>query len=159
MPLASCAHSLQTRFQPTLFQTKQPPSTSSLTTSQPNSRTPTPGNQLKMSDQSASANTSAVDKGKGKSVAEPQHDTAMETEDSSSDEEVEVEEDNVAEDQDEEIDPSNIIPSGRRTRGVQIDYAKAAEQMKADGEMEEDSEDDGDFEEPPQDSDSEMKDK
>merc|ERR1711977_27544 len=51
------------------------------------------------------------------------------------------------------IDRTNIIESGRRTRGVKIDYAKAAE------EMDEDSDDDGDFEEPPQDSDAEMKDK
>ncbi|CZS88546.1 uncharacterized protein RAG0_00263 [Rhynchosporium agropyri] len=112
-----------------------------------------------MADQSESANTGIADKGKGKGVAEPQQDSTMDVEDSSSDEEVEVEDD-IAEDQeDEEIDRGNILPSGRRTRGVQIDYAKAAEQMKAAGEMEEDSEDDGDFEEPVQDSDSEMKDK
>ena len=57
------------------------------------------------------------------------------------------------------IDRTNIIESGRRTRGVKIGYAKAAEEMKAAGEMDEDSDDDGDFEEPPQDSDAEMKDK
>lgn len=57
------------------------------------------------------------------------------------------------------MDRGNIIESGRRTRGVKIDYAKAAEEMKQAGEMEEDSEDDDDFEEPVQDSDSEMKDK
>ncbi|KAG4416149.1 hypothetical protein DL98DRAFT_534420 [Cadophora sp. DSE1049] len=115
-----------------------------------------------MADQSGSANTSIADKGKGKGAAEPENDTTMEVDDSSSDEDVEVDEDDVVEEQDDEmaaIDRTNIIESGRRTRGVKIDYAKAAEEMKAAGEMDEDSDDDGDFEEPPQDSDAEMKDK
>lgn len=63
------------------------------------------------------------------------------------------------EDQDDEIDRNNIIPSGRRTRGVKIDFAKADAEMKQSGEIEEDSEDDGDFEEPAHESDHEMKDK
>lgn len=51
----------------------------------------------------------------------------------------------------EEIDPSNII-SGGRTRGRNIDFAKAdAEMPKDEGE---DEEDDEDFEEP--DNDEEM---
>ncbi|KAH7370562.1 hypothetical protein BKA65DRAFT_471761 [Rhexocercosporidium sp. MPI-PUGE-AT-0058] len=119
-------------------------------------------NHLKMADQSGSANTSITDKGKGKGAAEPENDTTMDVDDSSSDEEVEVDEDDVVEEQDDEMsamDRSNIIESGRRTRGVKIDYAKAAEEMKQAGEMDEDSEDDDDFEEPIQESDSEMKDK
>ncbi|QGI58285.1 hypothetical protein CEK26_000412 [Fusarium fujikuroi] len=40
----------------------------------------------------------------------------------------------------EEIDPNNIV-QGRRTRGAQIDFAKAAEQVPADDEDEEDDED------------------
>lgn len=40
----------------------------------------------------------------------------------------------------EEIAPSNIV-EGRRTRGAQIDFAKAAEQHPADDEDEEDDED------------------
>ena len=47
----------------------------------------------------------------------------------------------------EEIDTSNIIADGRRTRGRNIDFAKAAEEFPED-EDEEDEEDDDDFEEP-----------
>ncbi len=42
----------------------------------------------------------------------------------------------------EEIDLDNIIPDGRRTRGRQIDYAKAAQEMGP--ELDEDDEDDDD---------------
>ena len=45
----------------------------------------------------------------------------------------------------EEIDVSNVI--GSRTRGKQIDYAKAAAEAKDLGD-EDDDEDDDDFEEP-----------
>lgn len=45
----------------------------------------------------------------------------------------------------EEIDESNIITGGRRTRGKNIDFAKAAQEL---GDDEEDEEDDDDFEEP-----------
>lgn len=45
----------------------------------------------------------------------------------------------------EEIDTSNIISDGRRTRGRQIDFAKAAQDLP---EEEDDEEDDGDFEVP-----------
>src|SRR6516162_11355208 len=45
----------------------------------------------------------------------------------------------------EEIDTSNILSDGRRTRGRQIDFAKAAEELPED---EEDDDDDDDFEEP-----------
>jgi hypothetical protein len=44
----------------------------------------------------------------------------------------------------EEIDTSNILSDGRRTRGRQIDFAKAAEELPE----EEEEEDDDDFEEP-----------
>jgi hypothetical protein len=44
---------------------------------------------------------------------------------------------------DNEIDPSNIIAGGRRTRGKQIDFTKAAQELPA--EDDEDDEDD-DFE-------------
>lgn len=43
----------------------------------------------------------------------------------------------------EEIDTNNIV--GRRTRGRQIDFAKAAQDLPED---DEDEEDDDDFEEP-----------
>jgi hypothetical protein len=45
----------------------------------------------------------------------------------------------------EEIDTENIISGGRRTRGKNIDFAKAAQEA---GDDEEDEEDDGDFEDP-----------
>lgn len=43
----------------------------------------------------------------------------------------------------EEIDLGNIIQGGRRTRGRQIDFAKAAEELP---EEDDDEEDDEDFE-------------
>ena len=42
----------------------------------------------------------------------------------------------------EEIDLDNIIPDGRRTRGRNIDFAKAAEELP---EEDDDEEDDDDF--------------
>lgn len=53
----------------------------------------------------------------------------------------------------EEIDPSNIIPSGRRTRGKSIDFAKAAKGLPDD---DEDEDEDEDFRDP--DDDEDMKD-
>ena len=44
----------------------------------------------------------------------------------------------------EEIDTSNIIQSGRRTRGKEIDFKKAAEDLDED----EDEDDDEDFDAP-----------
>ena len=45
----------------------------------------------------------------------------------------------------EEIDTDNIIQDGRRTRGKQIDFAKAAEEA---GDDEDDDDEDDDFEDP-----------
>lgn len=45
----------------------------------------------------------------------------------------------------EEIDTDNIISDGRRTRGKNIDFAKAAQDA---GDEDEEEEDDEDFEEP-----------
>ncbi|KAK6583745.1 hypothetical protein PZA11_003475 [Diplocarpon coronariae] len=111
-----------------------------------------------MADQSAPANTAAADKGKGKGAAEPEEHDGMDV-DSSSDEDADevVDEINTAEENDEDnmetIDPGNIIPSGRRTRGVKIDFAKADKEMGP--ENDEDDLDD-DFNAP--ESDAEMKD-
>jgi len=92
--------------------------------------------------QAAAQQAAPVDKGKGKAV-EP-----IETEDESSDDEMqevegadEPEEDDLA-----EIDMSNIINTGRRTRGKQIDFAKAAAEEPA--KDDEDDEEDDDFEAP-----------
>lgn len=53
------------------------------------------------------------------------------------------------EDNMEEIDMDNIINDGRRTRGKQIDFAKAAEDAAKEGDLDDDDdEDDDDFEEP-----------
>jgi hypothetical protein len=49
----------------------------------------------------------------------------------------------------EEIDTNNIISGGRRTRGKQIDFVKASEELAAE-EGEEDEEDD-DFQAPAED--------
>ena len=49
------------------------------------------------------------------------------------------------EDNMEEIDPDNIIPGGRRTRGTQIDFAKAAE-TAGDLDNDDDDDEDEDFE-------------
>lgn len=46
----------------------------------------------------------------------------------------------------EEIDMSNIINTGRRTRGKTIDFAKAAE--AAGDDLDDDEDDDDDFEAP-----------
>lgn len=85
----------------------------------------------------------ASDKGKGKETVQ---DVSMDEagdddeEDSSEDEvdETAPVADDVDEDNMEEIDVSNIITDGRRTRGRQIDFAKAAEQVPEDDDEEED---------------------
>jgi len=90
-------------------------------------------------------------KGKGKAAAEPQEDTGMDVDDSSEDEVDENEPIADEEDEDnmEEINTDNIIPSGRRTRGRNIDFAKAAAEMPADEDDDEDEDDD--FEAPDED--------
>ncbi|KAM0349694.1 hypothetical protein ACHAPU_003523 [Fusarium lateritium] len=82
----------------------------------------------------------AEDKGKGKAPAEhaTEDSTMDEDDDDESDEDEEVAE--ADEDGMEEIDPNNIVQGGR-TRGAQIDFAKAAAQHPADDEDEEDDED------------------
>lgn len=55
----------------------------------------------------------------------------------------------------EEINTDNIIPSGRRTRGRNIDFAKAAAEMPADEDDDEDEDDD--FQAPDENEDEEMK--
>ena len=48
----------------------------------------------------------------------------------------------------EEIDHDNIIPDGRRTRGVKIDFVEAAKKL---GEEEDDDDEDDDFNAPDED--------
>ncbi|KAK0508332.1 hypothetical protein JMJ35_009416 [Cladonia borealis] len=101
------------------------------------------------------AQTVAEGKGKGKAVDLAPQDVSMGEDDSSSDEETGAEDELIGvaitveeEDEDnmEEIDTDNIIPSGRRTRGKTIDFAEAAK--NAGDELEDDEDDDDDdFEE------------
>lgn len=49
----------------------------------------------------------------------------------------------------EEIDLGNIINTGCRTRGMKIDFKKAAEEAGED--LDDDEDDDDDFEAPPED--------
>ncbi|RXW14076.1 hypothetical protein EST38_g11778 [Candolleomyces aberdarensis] len=70
--------------------------------------------------------------GKGKEKA-PVADESMEEEEEEEDEEEdeEMEEDDEEEEDFEEIDPSAIIPTGRRTRGVRVDYTSQEALAKA----------------------------
>jgi hypothetical protein len=98
----------------------------------------------------------AENKGKGKAVAEAYatEDTAMDEDDDEDEEEEEEDDDEddeaaeAAEEEDgmEEIDLDNIVEGGRRTRGQQIDFAKAAAENPADDDDED--EDDDDFQPP-----------
>ncbi|OAA67848.1 Histone chaperone domain CHZ [Niveomyces insectorum RCEF 264] len=94
-------------------------------------------------------------KGKGKGKAAPPEDDDMQDagahEDDDDDDDEEEEEENVENDDDDEdgeddlqeIDLDNVV--GRRTRGVIIDYAKAAAENPPD---EDDEDEDDDFEDP-----------
>ncbi|KAH0614571.1 uncharacterized protein H6S33_000207 [Morchella sextelata] len=94
-----------------------------------------------ITDQSAAAQgNETIDKGKGKAV---QQVTAEETEaETSDDDEIEMGGEEDDDDDLAEIDSSNIIQGGRRTRGKQIDFVAAA---KAQPVADEDDEDDEDF--------------
>ncbi|KAI1506566.1 histone chaperone domain CHZ-domain-containing protein [Biscogniauxia marginata] len=84
-------------------------------------------------------------KGKGKAVATevPADQTMDEDDDDDDDDEEEGDAgEDEAEDGLDEIDPSNIVEGGRRTRGRVIDWAKAAEENPA----EDDDDDEDDFE-------------
>ncbi|KAM5452171.1 Histone H2A.Z-specific chaperone CHZ1 [Microsporum audouinii] len=94
----------------------------------------------------------SVDKGKGKAVERVPDDVEMEGEDSSEDED--DLEDAVDEDEEggndnlEPISTDNILPSGRRTRGKEVNYAELAAKEKEAGEAAMDDDDDEDFKAP-----------
>ncbi|EON61719.1 hypothetical protein W97_00935 [Coniosporium apollinis CBS 100218] len=102
------------------------------------------------SEDSSMAGESAL-KGKGKAVEEPQ-DMSMDDDESSEESAAEdhaniltarpAEEEDEDEDNMEEIDTDNILDTGRRTRGKEIDFAKAAQDDAA---ADEDDDDDEDF--------------
>ncbi|TFK44170.1 hypothetical protein BDQ12DRAFT_708178 [Crucibulum laeve] len=77
-----------------------------------------------------STNASPAGKGKGKAT----EDVSMEDEEEEEedeDEEGDEEEEEDEEDSFEEIDPSAILPTGRRTRGVKVDYTSKEALAKA----------------------------
>ncbi|KIH91585.1 hypothetical protein SPBR_02074 [Sporothrix brasiliensis 5110] len=82
-------------------------------------------------------------KGKGKAPA-AEDDDMKDVHDEDEDEDDDEDDDEEEEEAADVIDLDNVI--GRRTRGVVIDYAKAAAENPV--EEDEDEEDDGDFEEP-----------
>ncbi|KAF8588679.1 hypothetical protein K439DRAFT_579997 [Ramaria rubella] len=80
--------------------------------------------------------TAVEDKGKGKII---KNDDAMDEDDDDDEDEEEDDDDGEEEDDDEmegeedlqEIDPAAILPQGRRTRGVKVDYTSAEALKKA----------------------------
>ncbi|OTB04301.1 hypothetical protein M426DRAFT_320890 [Hypoxylon sp. CI-4A] len=87
------------------------------------------------------ADESVESKGKGKAAAQDPVDTAMDEDDDDDDEEEAEGGDEDADDNLDEIDPSNIVAGGRRTRGRVIDWAKAAQDNPAEDDDEDDEED------------------
>ncbi|KAH9892673.1 hypothetical protein C8Q73DRAFT_67867 [Cubamyces lactineus] len=86
---------------------------------------------------------SPADKGKGKGKF-VQDDVMDEDEDDEEEEEEEEEDEDEMEEEDDlsELDPSQIINSGRRTRGVRVDYSSAEALAKAGLKPEDAAEDD-----------------
>ncbi|KAI0709548.1 hypothetical protein C8T65DRAFT_649073 [Cerioporus squamosus] len=85
--------------------------------------------------------SSPANKGKGKQVPDAVMDDDEDDDDEEEEEEDEDEE--MAEEDDlEEIDPSAIITSSRRTRGVRVDYSSAEALAKAGLKPEDAAEDD-----------------
>ncbi|EIW83231.1 hypothetical protein CONPUDRAFT_164211 [Coniophora puteana RWD-64-598 SS2] len=89
-------------------------------------------------DPTATGNTSVTnspDKGKGKSKEPASADVSMEVEEEEEEEEDDDEEEEEEEEEEEddtsELDPSAILPQGRRTRGVRVDYTSTAALEKA----------------------------
>jgi len=85
--------------------------------------------------------TPPVAKGKGKAEAvEVDEDEDEEEEDDEVDED---EDDDDDEDEFDEIDPKAVLPSGRRTRGVKVDYTSTEALRKAGLKPEDDAEEEG----------------
>ncbi|PPQ92988.1 hypothetical protein CVT25_000189 [Psilocybe cyanescens] len=91
----------------------------------------------------SNVNASPSGKGKGKAVEESTEEEDEDEEDEEDDEEMQSgdeEDEDEEEEEFEEIDPSAILPTGRRTRGVKVDYtskealARAGLQGNEDGE-------------------------
>ncbi|KAI1781107.1 histone chaperone domain CHZ-domain-containing protein [Hypoxylon cercidicola] len=81
-------------------------------------------------------------KGKGKAAtAEEPVDTAMDEDDDEDEDDEDEAEGGDDDDNMDEIDLSNIVEGGRRTRGRVIDWAKAAEENPAEDDDDEDEDD------------------
>ncbi|KDR67560.1 hypothetical protein GALMADRAFT_147099 [Galerina marginata CBS 339.88] len=94
-------------------------------------------------------NTKASPSGKGKSKAVEEHaDEEDEEEEEEEDEEMasDEEEEEEVEEEFEEIDPTAILPTGRRTRGVKVDYTSQEALAKAGLQANEDDDSDDDVE-------------
>ncbi|TFK18821.1 hypothetical protein FA15DRAFT_675007 [Coprinopsis marcescibilis] len=92
---------------------------------------------------------SPANKGKGKATetadVSMEEEEGEDEEEEEDDEDAEEEEEEDEEDQFEEIDPSAILPPGRRTRGVRVDYTSKEALARAGftgNEMDEDDEED-----------------
>jgi len=82
-----------------------------------------------------------VAKGKGKEATEEEVDEDDEDEDEEMDEDDDEDDD---EDEFDEINPSVILPSGRRTRGIKVDYTSTEALRKAGLKAEDDAEEEED---------------
>ncbi|RDX42733.1 hypothetical protein OH76DRAFT_1410902 [Lentinus brumalis] len=86
--------------------------------------------------------SSPANKGKGKQVRDDVMDEDEDDDEDEEEEEEDEDEEMAEEDDFEEIDPSAIITSSRRTRGVRVDYSSAEALAKAGLKPEEAAEDD-----------------
>ncbi|RAL04988.1 histone H2A.Z-specific chaperone CHZ1 [Aspergillus ibericus CBS 121593] len=95
--------------------------------------------------ESNASDAAAWGKGKGKAT-DPAREMRMDDDESEESEEEMLDEADEDEDNDslEPISADNIISGGRRTRGKNIDFQKAAEKLKAD-EMDDDDDEDDDY--------------
>ncbi|KAF9647482.1 hypothetical protein BDM02DRAFT_2663162 [Thelephora ganbajun] len=92
-----------------------------------------------MGSTAAPTSAQAADKGKGKveEVGEGEDE-----DDEEEDEEMD-EEDDDDEDEFDEIDPTAVLPPGRRTRGIKVDYTSSEALRKAGLKPEDDAEEEG----------------
>jgi len=81
-----------------------------------------------------------VDKGKGKVQDVEEED---DNDDEDEDDEMDEGDSDDEEDEFEEIDPTAVLPSGRRTRGVRVDYTSTEALRKAGLKPEDDVEEEG----------------
>jgi len=80
-------------------------------------------------------------KGKGKVTKEEVNEVEDEEDDEMDEDEDDDDDDDDDEDEFDEIDPQAVLPSGRRTRGVRVDYSSAEALRKAGLKPEDDGED------------------